>query len=137
MLKNKSNLTVKGLLFYPIYKLTNYADIFMNAGWRYTIIGSESKRYITHSTARSMSITCALLPLAAQVPQEWIKKAHVNPEHAVNLYHSWGIPSLRTQISSKSAWHLSQRMETLLLSCWTVKKTKRKKEMETYPFKKV
>lgn len=98
-------------------------DFFINAHRRPNkwVRIKRKKAHIAQQGA--LSIVCTDSTCCTRSPG-WIRKTQVNPEHAVNLCHSWGIPSLRTEISSKTTWPLSQRKETLLLSCWTLKKQK-------------
>lgn len=51
--------------------------------------GSETKNFITHRTAESMSIMSALGPCYPQVPQV-TREVQIDTIHAAGLHRSWG-----------------------------------------------
>lgn len=60
----------------------------MEAGRRHRIVGSETKDFITHGTARSKSVIVTSVPLSPKFKSD--ASSWVGGRHAVGLCHSSG-----------------------------------------------
>ena len=60
---------------------------FIDAGGRPETLGSETKGFITHGNASSMSFILIYVPLTPQIPGRQHRKAQEDPVHTVSWHH--------------------------------------------------
>lgn len=80
---------------YSAWKLTRSLPEFTGGSRRHEIPGSQTKDFIIHGQASSMSlITFASAPLICQVPQEWFRRGLTDSRIHCGLYYRRRTPTL-------------------------------------------